>query len=447
MQLFLSSLGFESVDVELKLLEDLQCDVMLLTAESKPPIVEEVLSKRAMRTMMVPTLEDTVMTEDEPLYPYYKAYEQAKHEPFVVLHTSGSTGLPKPVVLNHGTLAHHDLFLNAKSLGGKVLNVARFSGKRVLLCLPQFHSAAVCFLAFSVYSNAIPVLSPSPVSADLVNEAHLYAGVDASFLAPGTLADLVHNPEYLENLKRLRYVTFGGSPLSQEVGDKVKDLAHLFVSFGTTEAGYYALEETEPEDWQYVSFSPIMGCELRPFSEGLYEFFFVRRDSLPNSQGIFSTFPSLDEYSPSDLYSKHPTKNGLWLFEGRGDDVLIFSNTHHHYPQEMERTLNAHPAVNSALVCGHGRAKAALLIEAKIPPGSQEERSAKLAEIWPSIELANEKIASGQGQITEDMVLFTSEARPMLRAGKGSVLRHQTAELYRWDLDQLFIKHAKASQP
>ena len=428
------------------MLEDLQCDVMLLTAESTPPIVDKLLSKRDMRTMRVPALEDMLMTGDGLVYPYDKTYDQAKHEPFVVLHTYGSTGLQEPVALNHGTLAAHDLFLNARSLGGKALNLARFSGKRVLFGLPQFRSAAVCFLAFSVYSTTIPVLPPSPVSAELVNEAHLYAGVDASFLAPSTLADLVRNPEYLDNLTRLRYVTFGGSPLPQEVGDKVKDLAHLFVSFGTTEAGFYALEETEPEDWQYVSFSPIMGCELRPFSEGLYEFFLVRRDSLLNSQGIFSTFPSLDEYSPSDLYSKHPTKKGLWLFEGRADDVLIFSNTYHHFPLEMERTLNAHPAVNSALVCGHGRPKAALLIEAKISPASQEEKSAKLAEIWPSIELANEKIASSQGQITEDMVLFTSKARPMLRADKGSVLRHQTAELYRSDLDQLFIQHAKASQ-
>ena len=420
---------------------------MLLMAEFKSPMVEEILSKRNMRTLMVPSLEDTLMTGEGPVYPYNKTYAQAKHEPFVVLHTSGSTGLPKPVILNHGTLAHHDLFLHARSLGGKALNLARFSGKRVLLCLPQFHSAAVCFLAFAVYSHTIPVLTPSPVSADLVNEAHLHAGVDASFLGPSTLADIVHNPEYLGNLGRLRYVTFGGSPLPQEIGNKLKNLSHLFVCFGTTESGYYALEETDPEDWQYVSFSPMMGCELRHFCEGLYELFFVRRDSLPNSQGIFSTFPLLEEYSAKDLYSKHPTKEGLWLYEGRADDVIIFSDTSKHYPQEMERILNAHPAVNSSLVCGNGRPKAALLIEAKVPPKTQEEMSARLAEIWPSIEIANEKIKSSQGKITEDMVVFTDTTKPMLRAGKGSVLRYQTAELYSSDLDRLFVKHRKASPP
>ena len=41
------------------------------------------------------------------------------------------------------------------------------------------------------------------VSAEMVNEAHLHAGVDASFLDPSTLTDIIQTPEYLGNLKRL----------------------------------------------------------------------------------------------------------------------------------------------------------------------------------------------------------------------------------------------------
>ena len=434
------------MEENLTLLEDLQCGIMLSTAESKPLIAERILSRRAMRTLIVPTLEDLLMTEEGPVYLYTKAYSQARNEPFVVLHTSGSTGLPGRVSLNHGTLAHHDLFLSAPLLGGNALNMARFSGKGVLLNLPLFHSAAVCFLAFSVYSNTIPVLLPSPVSAEMVNEAHMHAGVDASFLVPNIFADIVQNPEYFENLKRLQYLTFGGSPLPREFGNKVKDLAHLFVCFGTTECGFYALEDTDLEDWQYASFSPIMGSELRPFSEALYEFFFVRSNTPQKSQGVFSTYPLLEEYSAKGLYSKHPTKEGLWLYEGRRDDLLIFSNGSKHCPRETEHILNAHPAVNSAVVCGHGRLKAALLIEAKSPLNTEQEKSALLEEIWPSIELANKKITSSYGQVSEDLVLFTSVTRPMVRAGKGSVLRNKTAELYSSDLDQVFIDHSKASQ-
>ena len=88
-------------------------------------------------------------------------------------------------------------------------------------------------------------------------------------------------------------------------------------------------------------------------------------------------------------------------------------------PQEMERILNPYPAVTSSVICEHGRAKAALLIEAKAPSKTEEDKSARLAETWPLIKLANGKIASSQGQITKDMVLFTSKTEPMLRVGRA----------------------------
>ena len=442
---FLSSLGFKSLEDSLELLEVLQCRIMLMTTESGPPIAEEILSKRSMRAFIVPTLQDLLASGEVPLYPYTKTYPQAKDEPFVVLHTSGSTGRPIPVSLNHGTLAHHDLFLRAPLLGEKELNIARFSGKRVLLGLPHFHSAAICFLAFSVYSNTIPVLLPSPVSAEMVDEAHVHARVDASFLAPNTLADLVQNPQYFMNLKRLQYLTFGGSPLPQQIGDQVKTLAHLFVSFGTTECGCYALEETDPEDWQYASFSPIMGCELRPHSESLYELFFIRSGDTQKSQGVFSTFPSLAEYSAKDLYSKHPTKGGLWLYEGRTDDTFVFSDNERYCPQVTERILNAQPAVSAAIVCGEGRPKVALLIEAISPPSTKKERTALLGEIWPLVERINSQATSSQSQITEDLILFASMTKPMVRAAKGSVLRNKTAELYSAEMDQAFGNNGKVS--
>ena len=116
------------------------------------------------------------------------------------------------------------------------------------------------------------------MSVDFVNGAHLYARVDASFLVPNIIARIVEVPEYLENLRHLQYITFGGSPLLCQIGNKVRDFAYLFLSFGTTECGHYALEETDPEAWEYTSFSPIIGYKPRPFLNDLYKFFFVRND-------------------------------------------------------------------------------------------------------------------------------------------------------------------------
>ena len=441
--MLLSLFGLEET---LVLLEELNCKALLVPAETTTMLADQILSRKPMRKLEVPSLENILKSNEGPLYPFRKAFSQAKDEPFVALHTSGSTGPPKPAVLKHGTVAHHDLFVHASELGGKGLNMAHFSGKRVLLGLPFFHSASICFLAFAIYSQTVPVLLSSPVSAETINEAHLHAAVDASFLGPSTITDITHNPEYMENLKRLQFLTFGGSPLQKHIGDKVKDITHLFVSFGTTECGFYALEETAPDDWEYVSFSPMMGYELRPIAEDYSEFFFKRKEgNLQVSQGVFSTFPDIQEYTAKDLFSKHPSKENLWLYEGRTNDIIRFSDYTNYFPQPMEKALNAHPIVRTALVYGEGRPCAAILIEAHRPPSTPEERESLLEEIWPTVEVTNRSNVASMKEIARSLVLFTEVSRPMARASKGSVMRQQSIRLYAEDLDRAYRHHVETS--
>ncbi|KAL9087631.1 MAG: hypothetical protein Q9165_006555 [Trypethelium subeluteriae] len=393
---------------------------------------------KKMTTLTVSSIDD-IMTEAEvSLYPYTKTFDQARYEPFVALHTSGSTGLPKPIVVSHGTIAQSDLFFEISKLGGKPIAITRFIGERFFLGVPMFHSAVVCVLAFSIYSGATPVFSASFLpTAETVNKAHVHGRVEGSFLIPSTIIELSRNPVYLDNMKRLKYLTFGGAPLPKETGDILKDHVDLFVSFGTTEIGLYALERIDSEYWEYASFSPFMGCELRPFSNGLFEIVFVRQEKLRDFQGIFSTFPTIEAYEPKDLYSKHPTKEGLWLYEGRSDDKVMITNGFVLHPGRMEGILNAHPLIKSALICGTGRPHYTVLIEAKVPPRTVEERSALAKEIWPAVERANSS-ESPYARIDKDSVVFTSPEKPMARAGKGSVQRKTTVQLYSSELDEIY---------
>ena len=194
-----------------------------------------------MQSLNVPSLQSLLKSGDTPVYPYTKTFAQAKNEPFVALHTSGSTGLPKPVILNHGTMTHHDLFLKIPTMGGKRIGITQF--RRMLFGLPMFHSARLCFMAYAIYSSTTIVIpSTSTLSTEAINHGHVYGRVDASFLSPNTIADLIRNPEYLENIKRLRYLTFGGAALPRDMGNKLKELTHLFVSFGATETGFMPLK-------------------------------------------------------------------------------------------------------------------------------------------------------------------------------------------------------------
>ena len=53
-------------------------------------------------------LQDLLESTEVELYPYARSFEEATTEPFCLLHTSGSTGLPKPIPWSHGLIGTMD---------------------------------------------------------------------------------------------------------------------------------------------------------------------------------------------------------------------------------------------------------------------------------------------------------------------------------------------------
>ena len=67
--------------------------------------VEVILSKRAMRTGFVPEPEELLEESVVDVYPYTKAFDDAHMDPCLLLHTTGSTGLPKLMAWKTGILS------------------------------------------------------------------------------------------------------------------------------------------------------------------------------------------------------------------------------------------------------------------------------------------------------------------------------------------------------
>lgn len=372
-------------------------------------------------------------------YQYTKPFEEARYDPFVALHTSGSTASPRPIVMTNGTMAALDTFQMIPSLGGRPTHGSYWSGTRIFVPFPLFHSAAISYiLPLKIYCGWIVVLPPPvPMNAQIADLVHTYGNVQESAFPTSILIEISKNPAYLENLGRLDWVTYGGGPLSKEVGYTMSKHTRVTTMFGATEIGILPTEVTDLDDWQYLKYSPFLGHEFRPYGEGFYEHVIVRKNQLDLFQAVFATFPNLTEYSTKDLCSKHRSKSELWLFEGRTDDVIVYSNGSKFNPLKLEGIIAAHPAVTSALVDGNGRAQSALLVEPKIDMRNED----LLEEIWPTIQSAN-NASRAVARIAKGMVTFTSPEKPMLRAGKGTVRRRMTISLYREELDAV---HAAAS--
>lgn len=119
---------------------------------------------------------------------------------------------------------------------------------------------------------------------------------------------------------------------------------------GVTEGSLFPVVQAEREDWYYHHFHPAGGYTFHQRTEELWEQYQTRNPKLDKFQAFMQTFPDMDEVATKDLYSKHPTKPGRWLYRGRTDDVIVLSNGEKVNPVDMEDCINSHPAVKATLV-------------------------------------------------------------------------------------------------
>ncbi|KAG7007189.1 non-canonical non-ribosomal peptide synthetase FUB8 [Physcia stellaris] len=295
-------------------------------------------------------------------------------------------------------------------------------------------------LGLAVYYGAVVVLPPSSelMTAHLIDSVHGNAQVDGSVLPPSILVDLYHEKPLLSRLGRLKYVFYAGGPLPQDVGDGISKVTHLSTAFGSTETAFPPQELIESEYWDYVCYSPFCGNIFRPLHEdGLHEQFIVRRRELDLFQGVFSTYPDTDEFSTKDLYRQHPTQPNLWKFCGRTDDVIVFSSAEKFNPVDFESALMAHPSIKTAIVGGHGKFQPCLLIEPGEVDKNGYDNSSLLNHIWPIV-LEASRACPAHAKVMKDFILFTDETKGVERAGKGTVQRMMTLQLYEEEINRLY---------
>lgn len=394
----------------------------------------------SLRVSVVPSLEALLEDKSHPAMPFVKVYEATRHDPCAVLHTSGSTGTPKLVYLKHGYFTAFEAYRAVSAMNGKPTLFNKVEGRKVLSLFPPFHCAGL------VYSTALPaycnmhLVLPHPdisITTDQVASFHSSDELDGSMVPTSILIEMANTPGLADNLQKLDFVIFGGGPLPMKEGSKLCKKSHFFNNIGITEAGTFPTEITEPEDLNYFKFSPLMGAEFQEVQKGLFEMVIVRNANLEKTQPLFVTYPDLNEYHTKDVYSPHPTKPELWLYQGRGDDMLVFSNGEKLNPLPVEESITAQPLVSAALIVGQSRFQPALLVEPKSPVAYPDDRDVLLDKIWPVIQGAC-RTAPAHGQIAKDMILFTKPDKPFLRSAKGSVRRQVSCDLYSKEIESLY---------
>ncbi|PVI00997.1 acetyl-CoA synthetase-like protein [Periconia macrospinosa] len=437
-----------SIPAHVAMFEKLKCRT-LLSSYPTPPTVKSILSAHSMRHFQVPSVAH-LLDKSYPPYPFSKTYETAKWEPLWVIHTSGSTGIPKPLVWTHETAARNMNFL-AKDPPPGLQSLDRLhQGNRVLTTFPPFHGAClVGYLLTGVPFGSVFIapLSGAIPTAEGVVEALKHAPADMAFLVPSIVSELSQDPGLLEYCaNNIKLILYAGGDLPQQVGDTVASKVPLHCQYGASEIGLTAQllhPDMKPSDWRYVLFHLCLGMGFDEVTDGVYEMTIKRDPRKAETQSTFTIGPSLrdlDEYRTRDLFRKHPVIPDLWCWQARADDIIVFLNGEKTNPVPMEQHILARNVdVAAVLVVGTRRFQGSLLIEpaAKLVHLSESERGALIQKVWPSVEEANQ-VAPTHARIEKTMILLTSPEKPVIRAGKGTIQRQASISQYEEELEALY---------
>ena len=165
-------------------------------------VVQEAVSKRPAKHITGPKLEDWLTSESTRPFPYEKGFEDARYETFVVLQTSGSTGVLKLVEVTHGTFAAQDLFQILPTQGAQPTLLEFFKNIRLHVAIPLFHSAAYfCFFSAAYYGMTSVIVPTVPLITEAVDKVLRHGDVQACCIAPSILVDISKIQDNLGNIK------------------------------------------------------------------------------------------------------------------------------------------------------------------------------------------------------------------------------------------------------
>lgn len=201
-----------SLEAQLSLFKKTQC-AQILYESSMQSTVEPWLQFYPMPAKAVPPL-DAWLQSTASHVPYNVSFEEARFHPLVVLHTSGSTGIPKPVTVRQGSAAIADDLRDVYMDGSPVLwSYFPTICTKTFVPMPAFHMAGVAAVSFfGIYFGTKLVLGlPNrPLSADIVAECLKATHCDSAVLPPSIIEDMSINEEHVGILANLKITGFGG---------------------------------------------------------------------------------------------------------------------------------------------------------------------------------------------------------------------------------------------
>ncbi|WVF69836.1 hypothetical protein IAT40_004615 [Kwoniella sp. CBS 6097] len=350
-----------------------------------------------------------------PEYPPRLTPEQESRRTCVVLHSSGSTGFPKPVFISHY---------------GLLANAAQSLPKTGFSALPLFHGFGHFSIFRCFYHGKTFTLMPPNLPLTSANICRIIKKSPTSpvqhFAVPYVLKLLAETDEGVQTLADFEAVSFAGAAVPDDLGDRLVQAGVNLISFyGTTETG--ALMTSRRADyvndkgWNWLRAEGPITDYLELIPQGSDTFEVVVKDGWPAK--IMSNRDD-GAYCTKDLVLQHPEHKTWFKYIGRLDDTLTQTLGEKTNPVPIELAIRGNsPLVAECIVFGDGRPQTgALILPSEQGAELSKDKKAYIDAIWPVIAEAN-AAAPTHSRILPEMVDVLPYGTEIPVATKMSILR------------------------
>lgn len=356
----------------------------------------------------------------------------------IVIHSGGTTGLPKPVPIDPATW-----------LGQTAALAERIPKVDTLTTLPLFHSFGLWTLFRCLHNgNKLSILNANrPITAPIVTSALDATASKALITVPYILKFFGEAEGGTERLAALRQVTAAGSAIPDDLGDRlVAAGVNIFHLYGLTETG--ALMEPSKDQWNWVTPLPHAGPFLKfeQFEDDLYHLVV-----LPGLKAkAYSDRPD-GSYATKDLFWRHPKDPRKWKFAARKDDIIVLVNGEKADPTPLEAAMMRNTNVKAAVVFGAQRQSLGMIVVRSDQADGMNDREF-IDTIQGDLEVGNMRVPAF-ARVDADSIIAKPSSTPFARTDKATVARMQVLKQFSKDIDdfyaqqeesQLSVKHQSA---